>query len=455
MPQFPLSSDLLVRIFTQIKPEPPSIRYQTDARPDETFHSEYINFHRLRLVCKQFKEAFDEDSHNSDHPLLHHRFSSKSLLGLLDWLQRNKLAVRSFEASCGEPYIELASGALASPESVLRKVCLISTSAPTVELLSSFRSITSCILALDHAAEIDLQPFQSLEGLKALHLQRGDLFSSLHAAHHLTALLITDTVVDSEIDCPCVSSLLDLQVKNSRLSGLHSRGLTACTGLQDLTLDGCLIEAEQADDRVDLYYRVHNAPSSITALTQLTHLSVRIDHVDSDLPYDMSWMYSVKTLQCLEFDIAQYTHKVPVSNKLHLLSHLTKLEVSGSDQTCFSLEVVWLFMRNLQALSFCHCTLSLSLVSDVNPHLSLLFAPALSTLSFHNCKPTGYDVTNYALWLAMSASRPMQILVDGESFAGHLESARQIYPALPKLYELAENGQLRDWIMLNDPTFAE
>jgi len=59
-------------------------------------------------------------------------------------------------------------------------------------------------------------------------------------------------------------------------------------------------------------------------------------------------------------------------------------------------------------------------------------------LSFYNCKPTGYDVQNYALWLAMSASRPMQILVDGESFAAHLENARQTYAALPELYEQAE-----------------
>ncbi len=106
-PQFSLSSDLLVRIFTQIRPEPPSIRYQVNARSHETFGPEYISFRRLRLVCKQFKEAFDEDSNNSNHLLLHDRFSSKSLLGLLDWLQRNKLAVRSFEANCGHPYIEL------------------------------------------------------------------------------------------------------------------------------------------------------------------------------------------------------------------------------------------------------------------------------------------------------------------------------------------------------------
>ena len=266
MPQFLLSSDLLVRIFAQIKPQPPSITYQTNAHPDDirndTFHSEYINFHRIRLVCKQFKEAFDKDAQNSNHLLVHHRFPSKSLLGLLDWLQSNKLAVRSLEANCGEPYIELALGALASPESILRNVCLMSTSAPTVELLPSFRSVTSCILALNYDAAVDLQPLQSLEGLKELHLQRGDLFSSLHAAHHLTALLITDTVVDSEISCPCVFSLLELRVTNSRSGGLHSSGLSACTGLQDLKVDGCLIEAEQADDRVDLYYRLHDIPSS-------------------------------------------------------------------------------------------------------------------------------------------------------------------------------------------------
>ncbi len=110
MPQFQLSSDLLVRICAHIKPQPPSITYQTNAPPDEirneAFHSEYIDFHRIRMVCKQFKEAFDKDFHNSSHLLLHHRFSSQSLLGLLDWLQKNKLAVRSFEANCGEPHLD-------------------------------------------------------------------------------------------------------------------------------------------------------------------------------------------------------------------------------------------------------------------------------------------------------------------------------------------------------------
>lgn len=124
----------------------------------------------------------------------------------------------------------------------------------------------------------------------------------------------------------------------------------------------------------------------------------------------------MKTPQCLKFDVAQYMHKVPVSNSLGLLSHLTELELSGSDQTCFSLEVVWFLMFHLQVLSFPDCTLSLSLASNVNPCSNLCFAPALSTLSFDNCKPTGYDVQNCALWLAMSANRPMQILVDGESF---------------------------------------
>ncbi len=141
-----------------------------------------------------------------------------------------------------------------------------------------------------------LQPFQSLTGLKELHLQRAGLFSNLHAAHHLTALLITGTEVESEHDCPCVFSLLDFQVRSSHLRGLHSSGLSACTGLQDLKLDGCLIEAEQADDRVDLNYRseyeLSFVPISITALTQLTHLSVWLDSLDVDLPYDMSWMYA-------------------------------------------------------------------------------------------------------------------------------------------------------------------
>ena len=439
VPQLPLSSDLLVRIFTHIKPEPPAIRYHISARSDETFLPEYVHFHSLRLVCKQFKEAFDEDSHNSNHLLLHHRFSSKSLLGLLDWLQKNKLAVRSFEANCGEPYIELALAALASPESVLRRVCLIRTSKPTLELLSTFPFISSCILALDNA-HIDLQPFQNLTCLKELHLQRAGVFSNLHVAHHLTALLITGTEVESEQDCPCVFSLLDLQVRSSKLRGLHSSGLSACTGLHNLTLDRCLIEAEQADDRVDLNYRseyeLSFVPSSITALTQLTHLSVWLDSLDVDLPYDMSWMYALRTLQCLVFGVAQYMHKVPVGNGLCMLGQLTKLELSGSGQTCFSLEVAWFMMRNLQVLSFCDCSLSPGLASHGNPHANLCFAPALSTLSFFNCKPTGSvrDMQNYALWLAMSASRPMQILVDGESFAAQLDTARQTYAIIPEVF---------------------
>ena len=182
---------------------------------------------------------------------------------------------------------------------------------------------------------------------------------------------------------------------------------------------------------------------------------MRVDHVDSDLPHDMSWMYSLKTLQGLEVTIAQHAHKVPVSNQLCLLSHLTKLELSCSDETCFSLQVAWFLMRNLQALSFCRCTFSLPHVSYVNPCLGLLFAPALSTLSFQNCKPTGHDVNNYALWLAMSTSRPMQILVDGESFAANLEAARQVYAALPQVYEIAENGQLTDWMIAQVPAFSE
>ncbi len=134
------------------------------------------------------------------------------------------------------------------------------------------------------------------------------------------------------------------------------------------------------------------------------------------------------------FGVAQYTHKVPVSNGLCMLGQLTKLELSGSGQTCFSLEVAWFMMRNLQALSFCDCTLSLGLASHEHPHANLCFAPALSTLSFYNCKPTGSDMQNYALWLAISASRPMQILMDGQSFAAQLNTARQTYAILPEVF---------------------
>lgn len=88
-----------------------------------------------------------------------------------------------------------------------------------------------------------------------------------------------------------------------------------------------------------------------------------------------------------------------------------------------------------------------------------LFGSVICTCPFYlvvsELQPTGHDVNNYALWLAMSTSRPMQFLVDGESFAANLEAARQVYAALPQVYEIAENGQLTDWMIAQVPAFSE
>lgn len=103
-----------------------------------------------------------------------------------------------------------------------------------VQLLSAFHGLRMCHLEpTDPDNALSLSALEGLCSLASLSLYHGS-FSDVPIASCLTALYLESATVTAAEGSNC-SALCDLEVCNSTLSGLHTRGLLGCASLQRLT----------------------------------------------------------------------------------------------------------------------------------------------------------------------------------------------------------------------------
>ena len=162
---------------------------------------------------------------------------------------------------------------LQSPYTCLRTVyCRLAAAKTTISLLSTFHSITTCMLGANGGTDfVNLQP---LPQLTSLAFQR-QTFMHLDAAAHLTALELHGASVDCSQHCCCVTLLLELSVYDALLVNFHHEGLSACLRLQSLTLWQSIIESDSDDECWVLPYGDNSeVPSGLFALKTLTRLEL-------------------------------------------------------------------------------------------------------------------------------------------------------------------------------------
>ena len=355
------------------------------------------SFHQLRLVCHKFNDVFKDHPKLSRCLALSPALTQQSLPGLLAWLQQYRASVEIF-AACGSPCMEAALSKLMPPQTSLDTVFLSFCSSSAVQLMSGLTSLTHCEIVSPRDTVL-LTPLKDLVNLQKLHLTDGQ-FAASGLPAHLTNLTIEGAnlfISQSTLGSSCVTSLRKLRVCDGELSGLHPRGLLACSIVEHLQLEGCLIAADELEQRVDFtrdHSKVVCMPTGISELTSLSSLTLSLG---LDTPgvrfFDLGPLHALNLLQDLCVLFEGPNMRMRLSAELSALQKLTSLYLSAhrrteydedipSDRAVAKLHVDWSGMHALQRLTIrnWHFTCTSSM-------LELTALRNLSLVDFDNSRP--------------------------------------------------------------------
>ena len=354
----------------------------------------YIQFHKLRLVSKQFGDIFQQNSYLSRGVRFHKSVTPEVLTSFLEWLSLKSTAVEKLAmVNSDSEYQDIILGALLSRP---QRCCLdffqgtFMTDTALI-LLASFDSLTSCNLELDHDNCLDLAPLHALSHLKQLQLTTwGRFVSNLHTLSYLTSLILDDVQTDlaalSPV-CGFVSVLQTLQLSDSRVR--INPGMTAFQKLKTLTFRSDIIVAGSAhihEDTGNAWQMVEDllpqVPTNMSALTSLTSLSVHT-FLTAATP-DLDWIYHLQTLKELSLHFAE---DMEICASLTCLSQLNRLVLTAEhDSVCpesvWKLSFEWSRMSMLRELALIHCKFQ---VMENFKELALL--PNLSKIRLKCCTP--------------------------------------------------------------------
>ena len=198
MHQLPL--EVWAKIFEHFKPisenelaSGPMVRRRISSNVME----DQADFHRLKLVCSKFRDAFAE------HPELSNEINIDNtnafMPSVLLWIQRWRSSIYRFNSFFEGQHQVIVLGALACPGSLLDSVSLTNAPADAVCALPGFSSLRRCYFLCntdyvtdddtddDTDYDTDLSPLQALPSLEELHLSFGH-YSSVPSTGHLTLL---------------------------------------------------------------------------------------------------------------------------------------------------------------------------------------------------------------------------------------------------------------------------
>ena len=383
-----LTADLCANVFELIRPD--------TSRPDVAFfyghHSpdlflEYATFIKLRLVSKYFNQVFQLCPHLSGILLVSEALPPEQHLSLLQWVRARTQCIESLSfcwRQSDKPFVD----STVLQEAVLQAVAPACYSRPglttfftcsvsrfMLDLLRSFRSMTTCTLTadVDHFA---LYALQFLPNLNTLTLIGPGTFSELYLLPHLTELQLEDTAVGNIDDPPysCLPTLCTLDLERAGLVGLHNKGLLACGALQVLHCHECKVIAADALDTFQFCSdSAMQVPATMTTLAQLTELHLEISNVDTG-SLELDWVYQLTTLRELTLDHAGQCH---INSNLTRLHKLTLLDLSSAceSQAQWTIKVDWASVIAFETLIIANCVLGLG--NDVLSLVSLVF-PLLS-----------------------------------------------------------------------------
>ena len=308
-------------------------------------------YHKLKLVCSNFKQVFQEHSELSDELILAECNDTHMVPDALVWLRQSGSAICKFTAFYGGLTQDMLLAAMSSSAPQLKYVHLSAPVRDTLSGLLAFKSLKYCSLTKPGDALI-LYPLHGLPCLEYLSLQSGT-FNRLAIPCCLTILLIYDNVVSCAQELCSFMPLQTLAIVSSKVSSLHDLGLLACTFLDDLELGECLVTA--ADPAND-FAAGQQAPLRIPDLSLLTNLS----HLDVSLAssdvwvFDAGWLYQMASIESLACTV----HGTLLLDKcLTQLSKLKDLQLSSKNSTDAKQQILyhainWEALHQLTHLSF-------------------------------------------------------------------------------------------------------
>lgn len=396
-----LSADLWAKIFYEqqggVNGYPWGLR---NIEPNSLFHSQ-AEHQRLRLVCKRFNEIYKHHGELSSGLTLCPEFPTHLLASLVFWLRRHSPFIGTFAAYCGSPCLEVALGGLLHAAPNLRAMLLYRFSAPAMDLIPHFTSLTTCELLAPNASVLEMRRIETLPSLHKLVLSSG-AFTIKHLPPQLTNLILEGARLRA--DTSCTPPLQKLQLRDSYLKGFHPDGIAAFEQLEMLLCRSSYIGA--ASEAAIFECRAGGAdvhvPSSLSALTRLSDLSVQAAGPCQTPEFDVCCFYGLTSLQrlWLSFDYAS----MYVSPGMTALSRLTELHVSTSVESeedgdenegwHLRLEVDWAAMPLLNRLDVCSACAKCD-----HRLLGLIKLKDLQWLYIHDYKP--FDQSSAKVFAAL------------------------------------------------------
>ena len=412
-----LNHELWAKVFANL--EPGDIEAYSEIEP-------YMQYHKLRLVSKQFREVFQQNSRLSRFVSMHGPVERKVLTNLLEWLSVESTPVERLSlAGIGSEFQDIILGALMSRP---QRPCLqifrgTNLSDTGINLLAKFGSLVSCFIELNPANYLDLAPLHALSHLRDLHLTAlgtANRFSNLHTLSYLTALTLDDTRMGLEelpANCGFISTLQTLNLFDSVI-GIHSSGLGACESLKKLVLLDASVTAASASaaEGIDnAWHMVEGFPTRVPAnmsnLSHLTFLALRLPRTAE--PSDLDWVYDLKNLKELNLQSAQ---DMVLCAGLTKLSQLNLLSLSAhGDALCpgatWHLAINWIHMISLGFLFFKNCSFAVG--SNFG---ELALVPCLCSIEIEDCRPA--DSAAFSNFLDLmrrlrSCRQDVHVWVDG------------------------------------------
>ena len=230
------------------------------------------NMLQLRLVCMAFHDIFDTCFALLAQLHLSSTFSSQSLPSLLTWFENHAKSVTSFKARCNSASLDVALGTMLCCRSNLLWGDCSNCVASSLILLSSFSSMTTCLLT-DPQVHLDISPLQGLIKLQTLHLSNGT-YTAAQLPMHLTEACFTDCNMLARNDSACVTSLHKLQTVCSVMKG-HHQGLLYFTALESMHCQDSCIPADDMQAACNwLGKEVVEMPADLSTLARLTTLII-------------------------------------------------------------------------------------------------------------------------------------------------------------------------------------
>ncbi|KAL3162033.1 hypothetical protein ABBQ38_009104 [Trebouxia sp. C0009 RCD-2024] len=351
----------------------------------------YPDLHRLKLVCKRFRDVFLEHHDLFSVVLLRQNLRVQALPGLLVWLQRHNTDVRCLQDHCGGSYVCAALSSLHGTQQ-LTSVHLRFSTVVEVQILSVCTSVTVCTLLQPHK-HLNLYCLNNLPKLVDLHLACGT-FSNVPLTLQLTCLTLRQATVstwfvlrqatipttdfDSKMSTPDEqkAGLQELDMVQSELKG-PQEGICAFTGLRSLTCNGSNVITSKEECKLNTVDASTANLSGLTSLMQLEALELQTFEAYPSL----APVYMIKSLThlCIGCGTTIY-----LTTGLSCVNNLKTLQLAArTSRPQAKLDVPWHHMRALQVLHVINVDFT---TSDM---LALLHLKDMMEISFFGSQPVG------------------------------------------------------------------